>query len=238
VDLVSSDKWQYHYQEQEHPGADFDALAEGYDQVQGRFRDIQGEIREILEFLDLRADQTVLEIGTGTGELAIAAARHCARVYAVGLSAGMLRYAKRKAASRGITNIDFLPGGFLSYRHFGAPPDAVVSQLALHHLPDFWQQVALMRMAGMLKDGGKLCLMDMVYSFDVREYESFFPSYMEEVSKKVDPDFAEKVASHVQKEYSTMDWIMEGMIERAGFKVERMRKTEGFLALYLCRRAD
>jgi putative AdoMet-dependent methyltransferase len=238
VDQVTSDKWQYHYQEQEHPGADFDALAEGYDAVQGRFRNIQGEIREILEFLDLTADQTVLEIGTGTGELAIAAARQCAKVYAVDLSAGMLRFAKRKAASRGVANVDFLHGGFLTYHHLGTPLDAIISQLALHHLPDFWQQVALMRMAGMLKEGGKLCLMDMVYSFDVREYESFFPSYLEEVSKKVDPDFAGKVATHVQKEYSTMDWIMKGMIERAGFEVERVRKTDGFLALYLCRRAD
>jgi putative AdoMet-dependent methyltransferase len=232
---MTSDKWQYQYQEQEHPGADFDALAEGYDRVQGRFRDIQGEIAEILEFLDLKEDQTILEMGTGTGELALAAARHCARVYAVDLSEGMLRFAKRKAASRGVTNVDFLQGGFLTYHHLGTPPDAIVSQLALHHLPDFWQQVALMRMAGMLKEGGKLCLGDMIYSFDVWEYESFFPSYLEEVSKKVGPDFAGKVALHVQKEYSTMDWIMEGMIERAGFEVERVRKTDGFLALYLCR---
>jgi putative AdoMet-dependent methyltransferase len=122
----------------------------------------------------------------------------------------MLRFAKRKAASRGVTNVDFLPGGFLTYRYLGNPLDAIVSQPALHHLPDFWQQVTLMRMAGVLKDGGKLCLIDMVYSFDVREYESFFPNYMDEVSKKVDPDFASKVALHVQKEYSTMDWIMEG----------------------------
>ena len=79
VDQVTSDKWQYQYQEQEHPGADFDALAEGYDESQRMFRDIQGEIREVLDFLDLKKDQTLLEIGTGTGELALAAAPHCAQ---------------------------------------------------------------------------------------------------------------------------------------------------------------
>jgi putative AdoMet-dependent methyltransferase len=237
---MTSDKWQYQYQyqyqEQEHPGADFDALAEGYDEAQRRFRDIQGEIGEILDFLDLKEDQTILEMGTGTGELAIAAARHCARVYAVDLSAGMLRYARKKAASRGVVNVDFLQGGFLTYRHSGTSPDAIVTQLALHHLPDFWKQVALMRMAGMLKTGGKLCLRDVVFSFDVREHESFFQRYLEGVSKDVDPEFAGRVASHVQKEYSTMDWILEGMIERAGFEVERVRKRDGFLALYLCRK--
>jgi len=124
----------------------------------------------------------------------------------------------------------------LTYRHLGAPLDAIVAQLALHHLPDFWKQVALIRMAGMLKDGGKLCLRDVMFSFDVRDYESFFQSYLEEVSKTVDSEFAGRVASHVQREYSTMDWILEGMIERAGFRVERVRKIDGFLGLYLCRK--
>jgi hypothetical protein len=48
----------------------------------------------------------------------------------------------------------------------GAPLGAAVTQIALHHLPDFWKQIALIRIAGMLKDGGRLCLRDMVYSFD------------------------------------------------------------------------
>ena len=108
-------EWQYH--EPDHPGADFDALAEIYDRNMQRYRDIQGEIQQILSFLDLQPDQTVLEMGTGTGEFALAAARACARVYAVDLSTGMLSYAKRKAASRGISNVEFLPGGFLTYQH-------------------------------------------------------------------------------------------------------------------------
>ena len=63
--------WQYH--EPDHPGADFDALAEFYDQDMQKHRDIQREIAEILDFLDLGPDQSVLEIGAGTGEFALAA---------------------------------------------------------------------------------------------------------------------------------------------------------------------
>ncbi|MDD4448446.1 MAG: hypothetical protein PHN61_12330, partial [Methanothrix sp.] len=62
--------WQYH--EPDHPGADFDAMAEIYDRNMQKYRDVQGEIDEVLNFLDLRPDQSILEIGTGTGEFALA----------------------------------------------------------------------------------------------------------------------------------------------------------------------
>ena len=51
------------------------------------YRDIHAEIREILSFLNLQPNQTVLEIGTGTGEFALVAARHCSKVYAVDAAA-------------------------------------------------------------------------------------------------------------------------------------------------------
>ncbi len=224
--------WQYH--EPDHPGANFDALAEIYDRNMQRFRDVQGEIEEVLDFLDLQPDQSVLEIGTGTGEFALAAARCCTRVYAVDLSPGMLRYAEKKAQMRGVANVEFLPGGFLTYRHEGAPLHAIVSQIALHHLPDFWKQIALLRMAEMLAEGGKLCLRDVVYSFDPAKHGEFLDEFISKAAEKAGPQFARSICEHVRNEYSTMDWIMRGMIERAGFKIEKATHSQGFFALYLC----
>jgi hypothetical protein len=31
-----------------------------------------------------------------------------------------------------------------------------------------------------------------------------------------------------------MDWIMQGMIERAGFEIQQAKRSHGFFALYLC----
>jgi ubiquinone/menaquinone biosynthesis C-methylase UbiE len=224
--------WQYH--EPDHPGEDFDAIAEIYDQNMKKFRDVDREIQEILDFLDLKPDHAVLEIGTGTGEFALAAARHCAKVYAVDLSGGMLRYAGKKAASRNIRNIDFLQGGFLTYEHQGGLLDAAVTQIALHHLPDFWKQVALLRIADLLKAGGKFCLRDVVYSFDVAGYKDYFTKLIAQASNRSGEEFARSMSKHVKNEYSTLDWVMEGMIRQAGFDIISAEHKNGFFSLYLC----
>ena len=137
-------------------------------------------------------------------------------------------------STRAVVNVEFLPAGFLTYQHQGAPLDAVVTQIALHHLPDFWKQIALLRMADMLKGNGKLCLRDVVYSFDISKHERFFAEFVSEASEKAGPEFARRISDHVKNEYSTMDWIMRGMIERAGFEVSLEKHRHGFFALYLC----
>ena len=73
-----------------------------------------------------------------------------------------------------MADIEFLPGGFLTYWHGGAPLGCTVSQIALHHLPDFWKQIALLRIASMLSEGDKLCVRYVVYSFDPRSHEKYF----------------------------------------------------------------
>ena len=109
-----------------------------YDERMRNTRDVDGETRAALAALDLSDSHTLLEIGAGTGDLAIAAAKACRSVYAVDLSQAMLDLAREKAASQGVSNIEFIHAGFLTYEHQAEPVDAAASQLALHHLPDFW----------------------------------------------------------------------------------------------------
>lgn len=80
------------WEEQVQRGTDYEDMAEveAYDARMGQVRDVEGECRGILELLALAPEDTVLEVGTGTGALARAA----------------------------------------------EPVAAVVTQLALHHLPD------------------------------------------------------------------------------------------------------
>jgi hypothetical protein len=89
-------------------------------------------------------------------------------------------------------------------------------------------------MADVLRSGGKFCLRDVVYSFDIRSHERFLEGFISRASELAGPEFAKRIADHVKNEYSTMDWIMQGMIERAGFEIMQIEKEHKFFALYLC----
>ena len=77
-------------------------------------------------------------------------------------------------------------------------------------------------------------LRDVVYSFDPNDQEKFFSDFISKASKKLSPEATARITDHIRKEYSTMDWIMRGMIERAGFEITRLDHDHGFLGLYLC----
>jgi putative AdoMet-dependent methyltransferase len=196
--------WQY--DESNHPGEDFDAEAEAYDERFRNIRDIQEEIKGILGLLNLQPDQIVLEIGAGTGEFTVAAAEHCSKVLAVDLSQGMLRLAEMKARSKGLSNIEFIQAGFLTYEHNREPVDVIVSQLALHYLPDFWKQIALFKLSRLMKAGAKLLLHDSVYSFEIADYEDFFNQGITRLASIVGEDTFDNVTTHIKSEYSTIDW--------------------------------
>lgn len=208
--------------------------ARSYDVTHGRFRDYRQEAEEILAHLQLDDSATVIDMGCGTGAFALYAASHCARVYAVDVSKAMLRYARRKARKAGIDNIEFHHGGFLTYDHGAEPVDAISSVAVLHHLPDFWKLVGLRRLASMLKPGGRLFLFDVVFSFGIAEYERHIDRFIGETREQMGPGGRNESETHIREEYSTWDWIMEGLLEKAGFSKQIRDYRDGFLVSYLC----
>jgi ubiquinone/menaquinone biosynthesis C-methylase UbiE len=110
-------------------------------------------------------------MGAGTGQFALVAASACARVVAVDVSPVMLAVLQTKVDVSGLSNVQVVQAGFLTYAHQGRPADFVYSRYALHHLPDFWKAVALQRLRRIMRPGGVLRLWDVVYHFDPAEAE-------------------------------------------------------------------
>ena len=85
----------------------------------------------------------------------------------------MLACARRKADERKIANVTFEIGGFRSGFQPDGQLDAVISQLALHHLPDFWKFQALGAISRRLRPHGRLYLRDVVFPSPIDDYDAF-----------------------------------------------------------------
>jgi len=233
--LTDIPEWQY--DEMEHPGVDYaDAgVVARYDENHRRFRDYEKSAAEIISDLELGPEHTVIDMGCGTGAFALPAAPHCKKIYAVDVSAAMLDYLGARAAIEGIDNIECHRGGFLTFEHTGGPVDAVVSIAVLHHLPDFWKLVGLARVADMLKPGGRMYLFDVVFRFAPGEHGTVLDEWVSSMETNLGKEFAEETVTHIRDEYSTYDWILEGMLERSGFSIDEKRILDGMPGTtYLC----
>lgn len=208
--------------------------ADTYESDHTKFRDFDAECEETLQALALDPGASIIDLGAGTGAFSMRASQRGFRVYAVDVSEAMLAHARAKADAASLPNITFAHAGFLTYRHEGPPVDAIVTSFALHHLPDYWKAVALERMREMLRPGGKLFLRDVVLADDgACEHIQRFIDRQDAIGGA---DLREDAEGHFREEFSTYTWIMDGLLQRAGFAIESQRLDEGLLATYLCRR--
>ena len=188
--------------------------------------------------LGISAEDSIIDLGAGTGNFAIQAALAGASVHAVDISEIMLNYARSKAQKAGITNIKFHRAGFLSYDHQDDLANFVVTKNALHILPDFWKMTAFLKIAAMLQPKGILYLRDVIFSFSPADYEASIDEWIRKVAKpKGEGWTAKDFESHVREEYSTYGWIIEGMLTRAGFEIVEVNYNEATYAEYLCVKA-
>jgi ubiquinone/menaquinone biosynthesis C-methylase UbiE len=173
-------------------------------------------------------------MGCGTGAISLHAVKKFKKVYSVDVSNAMITMAKKQVPEKDTSKIEFHNGGFLSYSHKGTPVDIIFTKAALHHLPDFWKQVALINMNKMLKNGGVFYIFDIIFGFPPSEYKKRIDTWISNFVKHAGPDFQSEVETHIRDEYSTFRWIIDGMIERAGFKIVKCQSNDGIVTEYYC----
>ena len=226
--------WQY--DESKHAGVNYadESVAKQYNSRHTQFRNYEKEAAKIIDVLGLGNDSVVLDMGCGSGGLSVNFAKHCRKVYAVDVSPGMVEQCKAKAGEYGLSNIETTCAGFLTYEHSGEVPDAIISTTVLHHLPDFWKQVALRRMHGILKPGGKLFLSDVVFDFPVDQYETSIDGWLDAIEKMGGKSMKEESVIHVKEEFSTWGWVMERMLEIAEFRLDHRKSIMANMHAYIC----
>lgn len=145
--------------------ARFDEQSESYDE--SRPDQTVRTARRVVERARAGVDgsETAVDIGAGTGAVALDLAGEVEQVYALDISDGMLDRARAKADKRGIGAVTF---GHGTFRDPGADLDLpstvelVVSNFAMHHLDDREKADAIGVVRDLLGDGGRFVLGDII----------------------------------------------------------------------------
>ena len=210
-----------------------EAFIIGYDRKQG-YPDPSEDLA-VFEEHGVGADAHVVDLGAGTGQFAVAAARRFADVTAVDVSPAMVASLRRKTADVGLGNLRFVNAGFLSYVHDGPPADGVYTRNALHQIPDFWKALALQRIADILRPGGVLRLRDLIYDFQPRDAADVFSAWFANAATDpADGYTGRDYAEHIRTEFSTFRWLLEPMLAAAGFEIASASFERHLYGAYTC----
>ena len=106
-----------------------------------------------LDLMELDRSKTVLEIGVGTGRLAVKTAGCCRHLTGIDISAKTIERAGENL--RNCPNISLLCGDFTDWQ-FTETFDVIYSSLTMMHFKD--KEAVIGKIHSLLKDGGLFCL--------------------------------------------------------------------------------
>ncbi len=147
--LIAEKNWNHHV-----------AHAEEIARCDG-FKDLRDRI---LAYARPAPGEVVVDIGAGTGLLALALADYDVDVWALDIAPSMCDYLKTKATSAGADNVRVCTGSAVSLPFVDTFADLVVSNYCFHHLDDAGKDQALAEIARVLRPGGRVVFGDMMFT--------------------------------------------------------------------------
>jgi len=222
------------YDEFHFSGVDYSnkETSDNFEKRHRSFRDFDLEFKRICSRSGLTPNDVVLDLGCGSGAFVAPAAKYCRKIYAADVSDAMLETLKKKLNAEELAKVKLLHAGFLTLPKLDEPLDAVISSIALHHIPDFWKVVALQKIADALKPNGVFYLLDVVFSFPVAKWREG----VQHVLDVMESAAGHEAKTHISSEFSAFDWVLEGAFERVGLKIEAVYNDADFLRAYVCRK--
>lgn len=117
----------------------------------------------VLAAADVRPGDRAVDLGCGTGQLALPLAQRGAQVLAVDVSAPMIDRLRLHATERGLSGVDALALPIEELSLPAASVDLVVTSYAFHHLRDADKAKVVAAAGVWLRPGGRLIVADMMF---------------------------------------------------------------------------
>lgn len=196
--------------------------------------------KQVIKALELKnSDQVILDIGTGTGDLALAAAREAGKkgkVVGLDFSAEMLRLAEAKKRR--------VPHGQRTFYVLGSaltPPfregtfDAIMTAFVLRNIPDL--DLFFVQAHRLLRPGGKLASLEM-FPPSSAVFAFFYSMYFYRLVPWIGASIARDRAAYQYLSDSVRNFdppeAIAALIRHAGFEGVRIRKfLRGAICLHI-----
>lgn len=190
----------------------FTIMSEDYSQLKGYEADADLGVGCGLptEYAGIKEGNIVLDLGSGAGNdcfIARAEVGELGKVIGIDFSPQMIERARKNAAKRGYTNVEFLEGDIEDMPLPDNSIDVVVSNCVLNLLPE--KNKIFKEIYRVLKTGGHFCISDVVLN-------GVFPKEFTDNASM----YAGCIASAIQRE----DYLSE--IEQANFSDIKIERTK------------
>lgn len=192
--------------------ARFDDLAAGYDEE--TTPEYRACVSLVVDHAAPTADDVVLDIGCGTGAIALALAPNAARVHGRDISEGMLDQARQKATAQGLDTVSFERGRFRE-PNVAEPVDIVTSNFAMHHLADDEKREAI----------------DVIAALEPRRF------VLGDVMFFGEPDPAEPFYSPAVDDPATVGMLADALTD-AGFVLTAVERVHAQVGVLIAERQD
>lgn len=185
----------------------FNTVSTGYDGIALRF--FPESAKHLTACLNLRGDEHVLDVATGTGHaaLSIAACLPQGQVTGVDFSSGMLDQARRKAVSLNIRNVEFLERDMQALGFPTDSFDAAVCSFGIFFVDDMDAQLS--HIMTTVKSGGQVA----ITSFQ----ENYFHPLRDLMAHRLSSSYGVQIPPQTWKRMATED-DCKRLFGRAGLK--------------------
>lgn len=144
----------------------------------GSAQRMNGFLEEVVGRSGVMSGHTAVDVGCGTGSLALGLAQRVRKVIGVDVSGYLLRIAAANAWRASLNNVEFMEGGVGALPLGAGAADAVFCNLLLHHAAD--PDAAIRDMCRVLRPGGVVVLADLELHDEVwavREGRDLWPGF-------------------------------------------------------------
>lgn len=194
----------------------FDGWADSYDaSVSGKdpeYRDVFEGYETILNEVAKRVSGTIIEFGTGTGNLTAKLLEAGNSIIGIEPNTKMLEVTAERFPS-----INLIDGDLLEFNVENEHIDAIVSTYVFHHLIDEEKGIALKKYASLLPANGKVVFADTVFLTEEAKQA--------QISKERNRGFL-NVVEDLEREYYTTIPILEELFTEAGFQVGFLKMND------------